>query len=58
MRIIDKPTLKNLMYHAAELSYYLRDEKKHFEESGKPHDHIYHSVMEVEEITDKYFDKI
>ena len=55
---IDKGTLKELLYHSAELSYYLADEKKHFEESEEPHDHIYNSVKIVEEITDKLFDKI
>ena len=55
---INKETLKELLYHSAELSYYLADEKKHFEESKEPHDHIYNSVKIVEEITDKLIDRI
>lgn len=45
--------IRDLVRYASELSYYLKDEEKHYEESNlrDKENHIYNSVKKVEDIT-------
>ena len=43
----------DIIYHIDEIISYLHEEKKHWEESGKPKDHIYTSIQKVKQ----YFER-
>lgn len=57
---LDLWQIRDLVRHASELSYYLRDEEKHFEECNEKDkkNHIYNSVKQVENITDDLLHQI
>ena len=60
-RVISIEQIKELIKHASELSYYLKDdEQRHFEECNEKekHNHIYNSIKQVEEITDDLLNQI
>jgi len=54
-----KITQKQIVSMAKVVDMYLKDEKKHWEESDKPKKHIYHDLLRLRSVTlrtliDKY----
>jgi hypothetical protein len=60
-RFISIKQIKELIKHASELSYYLKDdEQRHFEECNEKEkqNHIYNSIKQVEDITSDLLNQI
>lgn len=58
---LDLWQIRDLVRHASELSYYLKDdEQRHYEECNEKEkqNHIYNSIKQVEDITDDLLNQI